>query len=132
VLKSAGRRPDPQTAVVLASAGSSYAAARSRHASLALQWRSHGWGASAVAYASGPGPTVGDAVTDLRAAGFDQIWVAPFLIAPGVLSQRIAAAARSAGGHAVTGTLHNTDAAMEVVLRRVRAAVEQRDLELAN
>ena len=53
-------------------------------------------------------------------------------IAPGVMSQRIATAARTSGAHAVTGTLHSTDAAMEVVLRRVRAAVEQRDLQLAS
>jgi hypothetical protein len=85
-----------------------------------------------VAFASGPGPTVQKSVADLRTSGFEDIWVAPLLIAPGVLSQRIATAAREAGAHAVTGTLHSTDAAMEVVLRRVRAAVEQRDLELAN
>ena len=132
VLKTAGHRPDPQTAVVLASAGSSYAAARSRHAALALQWRTHGWGASAIAFASGTGPRVEDAVADLRSSGYEKICVAPFLIAPGVMSQRIAAAARNSGAVAVTGTLHSTDAAMEVVLRRVRSAVEQRDLPLAS
>ena len=103
-----------------------------RHAALALEWRTHGWGASAVAFASGPGPRVGDAVADLRGSGYTDICVSPFLIAPGVMSQRIAASARDAGAHAVTGTLHSTDAAMEVVLRRVRAAVEQRDLQLAS
>lgn len=132
VLKSAGFRPDPGTAVVLASAGSSFAAARSRHAALALEWRTHGWGASAVAFASGPGPRVEQAVGELRDAGYDEICVSPFLIAPGVMSQRIATSARASGAHAVTGTLHGTDAAMEVVLRRVRAAVEQRDLQLAS
>lgn len=131
VLKAAGHRPNPRTAVVLASAGSSYAAARSRHAALALEWRTHGWGASAIAFASGPGPHVEDAVAELRQTGYDEICVAPFLIAPGVLSQRIAAAARDCGAQAVTGTLHSTDAAMEVVLRRVRSAIEQRDLQLA-
>lgn len=44
VLKAAGHRPNPETAVVLASAGSSFAPARARHAALAMQWRSHGWG----------------------------------------------------------------------------------------
>ncbi|MEZ5185566.1 MAG: CbiX/SirB N-terminal domain-containing protein [Candidatus Nanopelagicales bacterium] len=127
ILKTAGHRRHPNTAVVLASAGSSYAAARSRHAALALEWRTHGWGASAVAFASGPGPRVGTAVADLRASGYEDVCVSPFLIAPGVMSQRIAGAARAAGAHAVTGTLHSTDAAMDVVLRRVRAAVEHRD-----
>ncbi len=132
VLKAAGHRPNPRTAVVLASAGSSYAAARGRHAALALEWRTHGWGASSVAFASGPGPRVEEAVADLRHAGYEEICVAPFLIAPGVLSQRIAAAARASGAQAVTGTLHSTDAAMEVVLRRVRSALEQRDLQFAH
>lgn len=132
VLKAAGHRPSPDTAVVLASAGSSFAAARSRHAALALEWRTHGWGASAVAFASGPGPRVSAAVADLRDAGYADICVSPFLIAPGAMSQRIAAAARDAGAHAVTGTLHSTDAAMEVVLRRVRSALEQRDLQVAS
>lgn len=132
VLKAAGHRPDPATAVVLASAGSSYAAARSRHAALALEWRTHGWGASAVAFASGPGPRVEDAVADLRSSGYENICVSPFLIAPGVMSQRIATSARRARAHAVSGTLHSTDAAMDVVLRRVRSAVEQRDMQLAS
>jgi sirohydrochlorin ferrochelatase len=131
ILKSAGHRPDPSTAVVLASAGSSYAAARSRHAALALEWRTHGWGASAVAFASGTGPRVEDAVADLRASGYDDICVSPFLIAPGVMSQRIAASARRSGAHAVTGTLHSTDAAMDVVLTRVRSAVEQKEPQFA-
>ena len=131
-LKAAGHGRDPGTAVVLAGGGSSDASARSRHAALALEWRTHGWGASAVAFASGPGPRIADAVADLRSAGYSNICVCPFLLAPGVMSQRIASAAREAGAHAVTGTLHSTDAAMEVVLRRVRTAVEQRDLQMAS
>lgn len=131
-LKAAGHRPSQDTAVVLASAGSSYAAARSRHAALALEWRTHGWGASAIAFASGPGPRVGEAVAELRESGWQDICVCPFLLAPGAMSQRIAAAARESGARAVTGTLHSTDAAMEVVLRRVGSAVEQRDFQLAS
>lgn len=131
ILKAAGHRPNPETAVVLASAGSSYEAARSRHASLALEWTTHGWGGSAVAFASGPGPRVETAVAELREKGFEQVCVSPFLIAPGSMSQRIAASARESGAVAVTGTLHSTDAAMEVVLRRVRSAVESRQGQLA-
>lgn len=132
VLKAAGHRPNQSTAVVLASAGSSYAAARTRHASLALAWRTHGWGASAIAFASGEGPSIGEAVSDLRQQGFEQICVVPLLLAPGAVSQRITEAARAAGAVSVSGTLHSTDAAMEVVLRRVRAAVDTRDLHLLN
>lgn len=131
-LKTAGHRPSQDKAVVLASAGSSYAAARSRHAALALEWRTHGWGASAIAFASGPGPRVGATVGELRDAGWEDICVCPFLLAPGVMSQRIATSAREAGAQVITSTLHSTDAAMDVVLRRVRAAVEQRDMQLAS
>lgn len=125
VLKASGFRPNPQTAVVLASAGSSFESARARHAALALEWRSHGWGGSAVAFASGPGPRVADAVATLQEGDFDRIVVSPFVIAPGVLSHRIANEAREAGVIPLTSTLHSTDAAVEVVCKRVEAALAE-------
>ncbi len=123
VLKASGFRPSPDTGVVLASAGSSFESARARHAALALEWRSHGWGGSAVAFASGPGPRVADAVKTLRDSDMERIVVAPFVIAPGVLSHRIASEAREVGAIPVTSTLHSTDAAVDVVCRRVEAAL---------
>ena len=91
VLKASGYRPSPSTGVVLASAGSSFESARARHAALALEWRSHGWGGSAVAFASGPGPRVADAVATLREQPeLDTLVVVPFVVAPGVMSQKIA------------------------------------------
>ncbi len=123
VLKASGFRPAADTGVVLASAGSAYESARARHAALALEWRSHGWGGSAVAFASGPGPRVADAVSTLHESNVERIVVAPFVIAPGVLSQRIATEAREAGATPVTSTLHSTDAAVEVVCKRVDAAL---------
>jgi sirohydrochlorin ferrochelatase len=126
VLKASGFRPSADTGVVLASAGSAFESARARHAALALEWRSHGWGGSAVAFASGPGPRVADAVATLRDSSFeplDRILVTPFVIAPGVLSQRIAKEAREAGAIPVVSTLHSTDAAVDVVCRRVEAAL---------
>lgn len=125
VLKASGFRPAPDTGVVLASAGSAQESARARHAALALEWRSHGWGGSAVAFASGPGPRVADAVATLRQSALERIVVAPFVIAPGVLSQRIAAEARQAGAIPVNSTLHSTDAAVEVVCKRVEAALTE-------
>ena len=123
VLKASGFRPAQDTGVVLASAGSAYESARARHAALALEWRSHGWGGSAVAFVSGPGPRVGDAIATLRESQVSKIVVAPFVIAPGVLSHRIASEARDAGAIAVTSTLHSTDAAVDVVCKRVDAAL---------
>jgi sirohydrochlorin ferrochelatase len=123
VLKASGFRPGPDIGVVLASAGSAYESARARHAALALEWRSHGWGGSAVAFVSGPGPRVADAVANLREKELARIVVAPFVIAPGVLSHRIASEAREAGAIAVTSTLHSTDAAVDVVVKRIDAAL---------
>ena len=77
VLKAAGHRPDPQTAVVLASAGSSYAAARSRHAALALQWRTHARvGRISCRLRVGNRPEGREAVADLRSSGYEKICVA--------------------------------------------------------
>lgn len=124
VIKTSGFRPNARTGVVLASSGSSYESARARHAALALEWRSHGWGASAVAFVSGPGPRVPDAVASLREYDLDRILVAPFVIAPGALSQQINRDARAAGATAITTTLHSTDAAVDVVIKRVEAALK--------
>ena len=123
VIKTSGYRPNARTGVVLASAGSSYESARARHAALALEWRSHGWGASAVAFSSGPGPRVADAVASMSDYDLDRILVAPFVIAPGVLSHRIIKDARAAGAIGITSTLHSTDSAVDVVLKRVEAAL---------
>ncbi len=123
VLKASGHRPAADTGVVLASAGSSHESARARHAALALEWRSHGWGGSAVAFASGPGPRVADAVQTLRESNLEKIVVAPFVVAPGALSHRIAAEAKAAGATPVTSTLHSTDPAVEVVIKRIESAL---------
>ena len=50
--------------------------------------------------------------------------LSPFALAPGALTQRIADSAAAAGATPVLGTLHGTDAAVDVVLARVRSARE--------
>lgn len=130
VIKTSGYRPNAKTGVVLASAGSSFESARARHAALALEWRSHGWGASAVAFTSGPGPRVADAVASLEHYELDRILVAPFVIAPGVLSHRIIKEARAVGAIGITSTLHSTDAAVDVVTKRVDAALQAEPVNL--
>lgn len=124
VLRISGYRPASDVGVVLASAGSTYESARAHHAGLALEWRSHGWGGSAVAFVAGPGPRVCDAVATLRESNFSKIVVAPFVIAPGLLSHKIADQARAAGAIAVTSTLHSTDAAVDVVCKRIALALQ--------
>ncbi|GAA2144994.1 sirohydrochlorin chelatase [Kitasatospora kazusensis] len=87
-----------RTGVVLAAAGSSDRAANAATRAVAAEWRrTRGWAAVEVAYASATPPQVPDAVSALRARpDVRQVAVAPYLLAPGVLPDRIAAAAGSA------------------------------------
>ncbi|MFE0460844.1 sirohydrochlorin chelatase [Kitasatospora sp. NPDC058965] len=86
-----------RTGLVLAAAGSSDPAADAATRALAAYWRARrGWAAVTVAYASATGPRVPDALAELRAAGASRTAVAPYLLAPGLLPDRIAAAADGA------------------------------------
>ncbi|MFJ9840117.1 sirohydrochlorin chelatase [Kitasatospora sp. NPDC101155] len=93
-----------RTGVVLAAAGSSDPAADAATRAVAAAWRrTRGWAAVEVAYASASGPRVPDALAALRAAGAERTAVAPYLVAPGLLPDRIAAAA--GGADTVADTL---------------------------
>ncbi|WP_280700004.1 sirohydrochlorin chelatase [Kitasatospora sp. GP82] len=86
-----------RTGVVLAAAGSSDPAADAATRALAADWqRTRGWAAVEVAYASAAGPRVPDAIAALRARGARQVAVAPYMLAPGLLPDRIADAATGA------------------------------------
>ncbi|MFJ2582659.1 sirohydrochlorin chelatase [Kitasatospora aureofaciens] len=86
-----------RTGVVLAAAGSSDPAADAATRATAAAWRrTRGWAAVEVAYAAGSGPYVPDALAALRAAGATHTAVAPYLLAPGRLPDRIASSATDA------------------------------------
>ncbi|MDH6579195.1 sirohydrochlorin chelatase [Kitasatospora sp. MAP5-34] len=86
-----------RTGVVLAAAGSSDRTANATTRAVAAEWqRTRGWAAVEVAYASAAPPQVPDAVSALRARGIARVAVAPYLLAPGVLPDRIADAAGDA------------------------------------
>ncbi|MFE2725708.1 sirohydrochlorin chelatase [Kitasatospora sp. NPDC059327] len=86
-----------RTGVVLAAAGSSDPAADAATRALAAGWHeAGGWAGVEVAYASAGGPRVPEAVAALRSAGAQRVAVAPYLLAPGLLPDRIAAAAGDA------------------------------------
>ncbi|MFF2611418.1 sirohydrochlorin chelatase [Kitasatospora sp. NPDC058046] len=86
-----------RTGVVLAAAGSSDPAADAATRAVAAEWRrTRRWAAVEVAYASAAGPRVPDALAALRTAGAERTAVAPYLLAPGLLPDRIAAAAEDA------------------------------------
>ncbi|MFI9360766.1 sirohydrochlorin chelatase [Kitasatospora sp. NPDC053057] len=86
-----------RTGVVLAAAGSSDPAADAATRAVAAEWRrTRGWAAVEVAYASATGPRVPDALAALHAAGAEHTAVSPYLLAPGLLPDRITAAASDA------------------------------------
>jgi sirohydrochlorin ferrochelatase len=67
---------DPETAVVLASAGSSDPAARGTLQALAGRWARSGWHGVIPAYAAAAGPGAAEAVARARAAGARNVVIA--------------------------------------------------------
>lgn len=85
-----------RTGVVLASAGSTDPEAIAVIADIAREWRHTGWCAVRPAFASASLPRTEDAVRELRALGCERVAVAPYVLAPGFLPDRIARGAEGA------------------------------------
>ncbi|MFJ9624580.1 sirohydrochlorin chelatase [Streptomyces sp. NPDC101181] len=123
-LREAGARSGdlPRTGLVLASAGSTDPEAIAVIADMARELRHTGWCAvrPAVASAVRPGgfPSTEDAVRALRAEGVERIAVAPYVIAPGRLPDRIAAGAEAAGADVLAGVLGPAPELARLLLRR--------------
>ncbi|WP_031035246.1 sirohydrochlorin chelatase [Streptomyces sp. NRRL F-5650] len=84
------------TGVVLAAAGSSDPEAIAVIADTAREWRHTGWCAVRPAFASASLPRTEDAVRRLRELGCARVAVAPYVLAPGFLPDRIARGATGA------------------------------------
>ncbi|MEU4273051.1 sirohydrochlorin chelatase [Streptomyces sp. NPDC026092] len=84
------------TGVVLASAGSTDPEAIAAIAETARELRRTGWCSVRPAFASASLPRTEDAVRAMRADGVRRVAVAPYVIAPGRLPDRIAAGAAEA------------------------------------
>ncbi|MFI5975278.1 sirohydrochlorin chelatase [Streptomyces sp. NPDC051452] len=97
-LSEAGLTPADRssTGVVLAAAGSSDPAAIAVVRGVAREWRRTGWRAVRCAFASASLPRTEDAVRALRALGCERVAVAPYVLAPGFLPDRIARGAAEA------------------------------------
>ncbi|MFI8292866.1 sirohydrochlorin chelatase [Streptomyces sp. NPDC085614] len=97
-LYEAGLTPGDKssTGVVLASAGSTDPEAIAVIAETARELRRTGWCSVRPAFASASLPRTEDAVRTLRADGVRRVAVAPYVIAPGRLPDRIAAGAAEA------------------------------------
>ncbi|MFD3517523.1 sirohydrochlorin chelatase [Streptomyces sp. NPDC058657] len=97
-LYEAGLRPADKSAtgVVLASAGSTDPEAIAVIAEIARELRHTGWCAVRPAFASAALPRTEDVVRELRASGVRRVAVAPYVLAPGRLPDRIARGAVAA------------------------------------
>lgn len=124
-LRDAGVEPgDPDTAVVLVSAGSSDASANATIARLARDWRARGWRDAVPAYASAAGPRPGEAVAALREAGAPRVAVASYFLAPGHFADKVRAEALAAGADAVSPVLGAAPEVAELIVHRYDEALE--------
>jgi sirohydrochlorin ferrochelatase len=124
-LYEAGVGPDERgsTGIVLASAGSTDPEAIAVIAEIAREWRRTGWCAVRPAFASASPPRTSDAVASLRAEGVRRVAVAPYVLAPGFLPDRIV---RGAGEADVLASVLGDapEVARVVILRYAEAARE--------
>jgi sirohydrochlorin ferrochelatase len=113
-----------QTAVVLASAGSSHPAANAVIARLAADWQAaRGWQAVRPGFASAAAPTPEQAVAGLIRGGARRVVVASYLLAPGRFADRVRDASLAAGAAAVSAPLGAAPEVADVLLDRYRQAV---------
>ncbi|GAA0558744.1 sirohydrochlorin chelatase [Actinomadura livida] len=123
-LAEAGAEPgDPDTAVVLVSAGSSDASANATIARLAREWRPRGWWDVVPAYASATAPGPAEAVTALLDAGAPRVAVASYFLAPGYFADKVRNAALAAGAAAVSPVLGAAPEVADLIVRRYDEAL---------
>ena len=108
------------TGVVLASAGSTDPEAIAVIADIAREWWHTGWCAVRPAFASASLPRTEDAVRELRELGCSTVAVAPYVLAPGFLPDRIARGA--VGADVLAEVLGPSPEVARVLLERYDAA----------
>ncbi|WP_240138290.1 sirohydrochlorin chelatase [Streptomyces sp. MUM 178J] len=123
-----GPRDRSDTGLVLASAGSTDPEAIAVIAEMARELRHTGWCAVRPAFASAALPRTGQAVRALRAEGVRRVAVAPYVIAPGRLPDRIAAGASEAGADVLADVLGPAPELARLLLRRYDASARSEDL----
>jgi len=86
------------TGVLVVAVGSSHTAANAQTATLAAALaQGRRWVGTEVVFATGPQPSVAEGIASLRRAGAGRIVLAPWFIAPGRITDRVAAIAAGAG-----------------------------------
>jgi len=115
LLADAGVRPDPGTSVVVYAAGSSDSAAVASVGRTLADHPPQGWGPWVVAALDG-GDRLGQALDRVGAGG--EVVAVAFMVAEGILRDRMAAACDEAGIRLVPGALSATDALARLALER--------------
>lgn len=91
-------RFDAELGVILASVGSSHPDANARNAALATQLaEGTRWAGVEAGFATGQTPSISEAAARLRARGATRLVIAPWFLAHGTITDRVAEFARSAG-----------------------------------
>jgi sirohydrochlorin ferrochelatase len=116
---------DPEIGLVLAGAGSSHQPANALVHALARDLRRGTlWAGSSAAFAAATEPTVPEAIAALRERGARRIAVGSWFLAPGLLPDRVAAAARDLDPNAlVAAPLGAAPELAAVILDRYREAL---------
>jgi sirohydrochlorin ferrochelatase len=117
---------DPRLGVVVVAIGSTHAAAKARTAQVArTAMAGTRWAGATTAFATGSGPSVAQAANRLRRRGARRVVIAPWFLAPGRLTDRVAKYA-AAAGIPMAAPLGAHRLVAETVLDRFDEAVAER------
>jgi sirohydrochlorin ferrochelatase len=117
---------DPDVGVLVVAVGSSWDAVNARTATIAGALAADTrWAGAVTAFATGPKPSVRAAAERLRRRGASRVVIAPWFLAHGRITDRVANFAR-ANGIAMTEPLGAHPLVAETVLDRFDAAVAAR------
>jgi sirohydrochlorin ferrochelatase len=117
---------DPELGVLVVAIGSTHAAANARTAQVADKLiAGTQWVGTTTAFATGAGPSPAEAANQLRRLGARRVVIAPWFLAPGRLTDRVAKFA-VAEGIPMTAPLGGHRLVAETVLDRFNAAIAQR------
>lgn len=117
---------DPDLGVVVVAIGSTHAAANARTATVADKLSADAqWASTTTAFATGNGQSPAEATDWLRRNGARRVVIAPWFLAPGKLTDRVAAFA-AAEGIPMAAPLGGHRLVAETVLDRFEAAIALR------
>jgi sirohydrochlorin ferrochelatase len=117
---------DPELGVLVVAIGSTHATANTRTAQVADKLiAGTQWFGTTTAFATGKGPSPAEAANQLRRLGARRVVIAPWFLAPGRLTDRVANFA-AAEGIPMSAPLGGHRLVAETVLDRFDAAIAQR------